>query len=133
MLQARSPKRWGASTDEVLLPCAVTDEAAGLVIKPDVAHWWRLDDTFLDLLKDRTAINALLAELAGQAIADANVFETSKVQKQIIRDCLSGEGRQRVEDFVPRYMACPIGHYAPEKTLEIARATRAINALFTSP
>ena len=41
---------------ETLAAGSMLTEAAGLVIKPDVARWWRLDDTFLDLLKDRTAI-----------------------------------------------------------------------------
>lgn len=116
---------------ETLAVGSVLTEAAGLVIKPDVARWWKLDDTWLDLLKDRTAINALLAELAGQAVADANVSEPGRVQKKIIQDCLNGEGRERVRGFVPRYMAFPIGHYDPNKTLEIARASEAINALFT--
>lgn len=116
---------------ETLAAGSALTEAAGMVIKPDVARWWRLDDTFLDLLKDRTAINGLLAELAGQAVADANISETGKVQKKIIQDCVNGEGRARAEGFVPRYMAFPIGQYDPTKTLEIARESEEINALFT--
>lgn len=116
---------------ETLAAGSILNEAAGLAIKPDVTRWWKLDDVFLDLLKDRTAINALLSEIAGKAVADANLSETGKVQKKIIHDCLNGEGRQRTEGFVPRYMTFPIGHYDPNKTLEIARAAEAINALFT--
>jgi ParB family chromosome partitioning protein len=115
---------------ETLAAGSVLTEAAGMVIKPDVAQWWRPDDTFLDLLKDRTAINALLSEVAGKTVADANVTETGKVQKKVIRDCLTGEGREQVQSFVPRYMAFPIGHYDQSKTLEIATATDAIKALF---
>jgi ParB family chromosome partitioning protein len=44
---------------------------------------WAADDTFLDLVRDRTAVNALLGEVAGKAAADANVSETVKVQKKI--------------------------------------------------
>jgi ParB family transcriptional regulator, chromosome partitioning protein len=116
---------------ETLATGSALAEAAGLAIKPDVAHWWKLDDAFLDLLKDRTAINGLLGELAGHAIADANIAETGKVQKKIIRDCLNGEGRERVEGFVPRYMAFPPRHYDPNKVFEIARTAQGINALFT--
>ncbi|WP_440640820.1 ParB/RepB/Spo0J family partition protein [Bradyrhizobium sp. PUT101] len=117
---------------ETLSAGSALTEAAGLVIQPDVKRWWKLDDAFLDLLKDRTAINALVAEVAGQATADGNVTETGKVQKTIIRDCLKGEGRERVEGFVPRYMAFPPSHYDPNKAFEIARASENINALFTS-
>lgn len=116
---------------ETLAAGSIFAEAAGLAIKPDVSRWWKLDDTFLDLLKDRTAINALLAELAGQAVADANVSETGKVQKKIIHDYLAGEGREHVAGFIPRYMAFPPRHYDANKTLEIARASEAINRLFT--
>lgn len=56
--------------------------------------------------------------------------ETGKVQKKVIRDCLTGEGREQVQGLVPRYMTFPIGHYDPGKTLEIATATDAITALF---
>ncbi|WP_334418997.1 MULTISPECIES: hypothetical protein [unclassified Bradyrhizobium] len=116
---------------ETLAAGSALTEAAGLAIKPEVTRWWKLDDTFLDLLRDRAAINAMLSELAGQAVAEANLSEPSKVQKKIIQDCLSGEGRERIEAFVPRYMAFPIGNYDPTKTLEIARMSEAINALFT--
>jgi ParB family chromosome partitioning protein len=115
---------------ETVATGSVLAEAAGMVIKPDVARWWRLDDTFLDLLKDRTAINALLSEVAGKAVTDANVSESAKIQKKIIHDCLTGEGRQRVEGFVPRYKAFPISHYNPNKTLEIATAWGAVKGLF---
>ncbi len=116
---------------ETLAAGSILTEAAGLAIKPDVRRWWKLDDTFLDLLRDRAAINALLTEVAGKAVADANVSESGKVQKKIIQDCLNGEGRERTDGFVPRYMTFPIGHYDPNKTLEIARACEGINALFT--
>ena len=106
-------------------------EAAGVLIKPDVARWWAADDTFLDLVRDRTAVNGMLGEVAGKAVADANVSETAKVQKKIVHDCLKGEGRERVEGFLPRYMAFPIGSYDPNKTLQLATGWEAIKPLFT--
>ncbi|WP_426413428.1 ParB/RepB/Spo0J family partition protein [Bradyrhizobium ganzhouense] len=116
---------------ETLAAGSILTEAAGMAIKPDVARWWRLDDAFLDVLKDRVAINTLLSEIAGKAVADANVSEPGRVQKKIIHDCLNGDGRERTERFVPRYMTFPIGLYDPNKTLEIARATECVNVLFT--
>jgi ParB family transcriptional regulator, chromosome partitioning protein len=116
---------------ETLAAGSALVEAAGVVIKPDVARWWAADDTFLDLLRDRTAVNALLGEVAGKAVADANVSETAKVQKKIVRDCLRGDGRERIEGFLPRYMAFPIGRYDPNKTLQIATDWEAVKPLFT--
>jgi ParB family chromosome partitioning protein len=107
-------------------------EAVGAVIKPDVAAWWAADDVFLELVRDRAAVNAMLAEVAGQIVADANVSETAKLQKAIICDCLAGEGRPRVEGWVPRYMAFPVGHYDASKTLQIAIGWDGIKSLFTA-
>ncbi len=106
-------------------------EAAGVFMKPDVAQWWMADDTFLDLVRDRSAVNAMLGEIAGQAIADANVSETAKVQKKVIHDCLNGEGRDRVEGWVPRYMAFPVAAYDASKTLQIVSDWAVIKDLFT--
>ena len=92
---------------------------------------WTADDTFLDLIRDRVAVNAMLDEVAGKAVADANLSETAKIQKKIIQDCLTGEGRDKVEGWVPRYMAFPPGHYDPNKTLQMAADWEAIKPLFT--
>ena len=56
--------------------------------------------------------------------------ETAKVQK-IVHDCLQGEGRERVDGWVPRYMAFPVDHYDPNKTLQIGVEWKAVKALFT--
>ncbi|CAN7220307.1 ParB/RepB/Spo0J family partition protein [Bradyrhizobium sp. LjRoot220] len=117
---------------ETLAAGSALVEAAGVVVKPDVVRWWTADDTFLDLVRDRVAVNAMLGEVAGKAVADANVSETAKVQRKIVHDCLTGEGRERTEGWVPRYMAFPPRHYDPNKTLQIATDWEAIKPLFTS-
>jgi ParB family chromosome partitioning protein len=106
-------------------------EAAGVVIRPDVRQWWATDETFLDLVRDRASVNALLGAAAGKAVADANITETAKIQRKILRDFLTGEGRERVEGFLPRYMAFPIEGYDPGKTLQIAAGWEEIKVLFT--
>jgi ParB family chromosome partitioning protein len=116
---------------ETLAAGSTLVEAAGVALKPDVAGWWSADDTLLDLVRDRAAVNALVGEVAGQAVADANVSETAKVQKKILHDCLTGQGRPRTEGWVPRYMAFPPGHYDPNKTLQIATDWEIVKPLFT--
>lgn len=116
---------------ETLAAGSAMVEAAGIIINPDVAQWWAADDVFLDLVRDRNAVNAMLAEVAGKAIADANVAETAKVQKAIIRDCLGGAGRDRIEGWVPRYMAFPVASYDAAKTLKIASEWEVVKDLFT--
>ncbi|WP_315833503.1 ParB/RepB/Spo0J family partition protein [Bradyrhizobium prioriisuperbiae] len=105
-------------------------EAAGARLKPDVVRWWTADDTFLDLVHDRAAINAMLAEVAGRESADANVSEAAKVQRKIIGDCVRGEGRDKVEGWVPRYMAFPASPYDGAKTVQAARHWEEVKFLF---
>jgi ParB family chromosome partitioning protein len=116
---------------ETLAAGSVVVEAAGSVIGLEVSRWWTADVTFLELVRDRVAVNAMLGEVAGSAVADANLTETAKMQKQIVQDCLQGEGRARVEGWVPRYMAFPVAKYDPSKTLQIAVQWEAVKALFT--
>ena len=50
----------------------------------------------------------MLTELAGEAVAKANIAEKAKTQKQIVRDYLTGaNGRTKVEGWLPGWMAFP--------------------------
>ena len=70
---------------------------------------WQADDTFLDLLKDKATIDAVLSDIAGATVAEANAKETGKTQKGIIRDCLTGgNGRKHVEYWVPNWLRFPV-------------------------
>ena len=74
-------------------------EAAGFHLKLDLRGQWQADDTFLELVRDRPKINALLESVAGKAVADGNVASKAKDQRQIIRDCLTGSnGRTKIEN-----------------------------------
>lgn len=83
----------------------------GTMLSTDMRQWWTPDEAFFDLLRDKEAINAMLSEVAGAVTANAHVASTAKVQKKIIADCLKGEGRTKVEGWLPRYMAFPAQGY----------------------
>jgi len=87
-------------------------EAIGNHFATDATNKWQADDVFLDLLKDKKAINAVLADIATRQIAEANAATTGKVQKGIIRDFIRGEnGRKKHKDWLPKYMRFPfMGH-----------------------
>ena len=121
-----------AAMAETLAAGSVLAEATCVTLAPDVTRWWEADDLFLDLVRDRGVVNAMVGEVAGQAVADANLSEKAKVQKAIIRDSLKGEGRARQEGWIPRYMAFPADHYDPQKTLQIAADWAAVKHLFTA-
>ena len=96
---------------ETLAAQSGTVEALGALFSTDMRQWWKPDATFFDLLRDKETINAMLREIAGDVTADAHTASTAKVQKKIIADCLSGEGRAKVENWLPRYLAFPEGGY----------------------
>lgn len=85
-------------------------EEVGTRLAVDTRVSWRADDAFFDLIRDRATVNQLLADVAGAAVAAANVAEKAKTQKQVIRDCLTGgNGRQQVEGWLPPWLAFPVG------------------------
>lgn len=86
-------------------------EGLGADLRTDMRDWWKPESLFFDLLRDKRAINAMLAEVAGPNTAEAHSTSTAKVQKNIIADCLSGDGRAKVEGWLPRCMAFPAGSY----------------------
>ena len=86
-------------------------EALGTHFKVDMADYWQADDAFFDLLRDKAAINAMLRHIGGKAVADVNVTATTKVQKKIIRDFITGDGRKKAEGWLPHYMAFPFKSY----------------------
>jgi len=87
-------------------------EAIGNHFAIDATGKWQAVDVFLDLLKDKKTINAVLADVADEKIAEANATETGKVQKGIISDFIKGEnGRKKHKNWVPNYMLFPFkGH-----------------------
>ena len=83
------------------------------------------DDAFFELIRDKAAINAMLKHVGGKAVADGNVSATAKVQKKIIRDFLTGEGREKKEGWLPKYMTFPFAAYTKGGAGKLSEAARA--------
>jgi ParB family chromosome partitioning protein len=108
-------------------------EALGVRLGTNVNGRWQADDVFLDLIKDKTTINAVLADVAGKTVAEANAGETGKTQKRIIADVLRGEnGRTKRDDWTSNWLAFPFsGHTgAPVETTNIGRDWNRVASLF---
>jgi len=77
-----------------------------------MASDWSPDATLFDLVRDRAVLNAMVGEVAGTTVAEANASATGKVQRSILRDCIDGaNGRAKVEGWVPRWMRFPPSNY----------------------
>jgi ParB family chromosome partitioning protein len=101
----------------------------GVWLKVDMAALWQADDAFFEPLRDRRIVNAMLRDIAGKKVADANLTEKVKTQKEIIRDHLDGtNARKKVEGWVPKWLAFPPDAYAgrPFPTLDRYRSVAAL-------
>jgi ParB family transcriptional regulator, chromosome partitioning protein len=106
-------------------------EVMGVHLKVDLSQSWRPDDTFFDLVRERAVTNALLDEVAGKSVADANLSEKTKLQRQIICDCLAGtNGRAKVETWLPRWMAFPPRSYTEREGFRPAEDWSRVAHLF---
>jgi ParB family chromosome partitioning protein len=96
-----------------------------------MADAYSVDGALLDLIKDREVLDAMVAEIAGPQVADANAKATVKVKRQIVADCLSGtNGRTKVERFVPRWIAFPPGAYTTRGGVTTVNRAATVEALF---
>lgn len=87
-------------------------ETLGVHLDVEMADYWAADDTFLDLVRDREILTALLSEVGEASVAAAHASEKAKMVKGVISDCLTGKnGRKKREHWVPRWMAFPPSAY----------------------
>lgn len=110
-------------------------ELLGRELDVSMAEVWQPDDALLDLLRDREVLDAVLAEVAGKTVANANASATGKVKRRIVRDCLTGEnGRAKVEGWVPKWMAFPPAAYTGRGGVgTVARAAQLVELTAPEP
>ncbi|MDT8760558.1 ParB N-terminal domain-containing protein [Sphingomonas psychrotolerans] len=97
---------------ETLAAGSPTVEAVGLELGLDMARWWQADAALFDLVRDKEVLQLIVAEVAGNTVANANAGEKGATLKKIVTDHLAGAGgRTRVDNWVPRWMAFPPAAY----------------------
>ncbi len=105
-------------------------EALGVHMEVDMSRYWAPDPAFYALLRDKAAINAMLAEIGGKSVADGNVAATAKTQKEIIAAFVTGEGREQKPGWLPRYLRFPFTAYTQAGAGELSRNAKRIAAVF---
>jgi ParB family chromosome partitioning protein len=97
---------------ETLAAGSAAVEAVGGEIGLDMADWWQADEALFALIRDKDVMRRIVAEVAGEVVANANAAEKSATLKRIVMDHLMGnDGRAKVERWVPRWMAFPPSAY----------------------
>ncbi len=105
-------------------------EVLGNMLSVDMAESWQVDETFLDLARDKEAINAMLKHIGGKRVADGNISATAKVQKKIIADYLDGTRQPHKADWQPRYMDFPMRSYTKRGGIEAVDNWKAVKKHF---
>ena len=106
-------------------------EAVGVNTNTDMSNTWHPDDTFIALLAGKDVLHAILSELGGPSVADANKAETGKVQKGIIRDFITGSnGRSQIQNWHPAYARFPAAAYTDRGGTGSGDSWKKVAALF---
>lgn len=106
-------------------------EAIGHLLEVDVMKWWSPDEAFFELLRDKQAINAILAEVGGDFTARVHLSDTAKVQKgQIVAHLTGDKGHRKVTGWKPRYMRFPMQPYTKRGDLPAVTNWNAVKKFF---
>jgi ParB family transcriptional regulator, chromosome partitioning protein len=102
-------------------------ETIGLHLNVKMADYWVADDAFYSLVRERDVLTEVLREVGGDTVAQAHAAEKGKTIKSVINDYMTGSnGRIKVEQWVPRWMAFPPSAYTQRGgAATVAAASRA--------
>lgn len=102
----------------------------GQITGIDMRPCWQDHTVLPDLLRDKQVLTAIIGEVAGTDVAEANVNATAKVQRGILVDCFTGNnGRAKVEGWLPRWFAFPPAGYTDRGGVGCIERSEAITAL----
>jgi ParB family transcriptional regulator, chromosome partitioning protein len=76
----------------------------GAMMKIDMTSLWQADDAFLDLVMSKTTLLSMLEDIGGPDTANAHKDSKAKVIRSVIRQLLTGEGREKVSGWLPSLM-----------------------------
>jgi ParB family chromosome partitioning protein len=107
-------------------------EAVAVATETDMAAYWKPEPVFLDLVRDKRAINAMVADIASPSTAKAALTDTGKAQKDLIWNRIVGEGCEANPGWRPGWMQVPPTRLVTNAGSPPADAWARIASLFTS-
>ncbi len=103
----------------------------GQLLSTDMRTNWQDDAVLPDLIRDKQLLTAIVGEVAGAEVAEANAAATAKVQRGILVDCLTGSnGREKVADWLPKWFAFPPSGYTERGGIGCVERSERIAPLF---
>ncbi len=105
----------------------------GQLLGTDMRTSWQDDTVLPELIRDKQLLTAIVCEVAGADVAEANAEATAKVQRGILVDCLTGSnGREKVAGWLPRWFAFPPTGYTERGDIGCVERSERIAPLFVS-
>nr|WP_167920835.1 ParB/RepB/Spo0J family partition protein [Sphingopyxis italica] len=97
---------------ETLAVASIEVDMVGQLLGTDMQTSWQDDAVLPDLIRDKQLLTAIVGEVAGADVAEANAGATAKVQRAILVDCLTGRnGREQVNGWLPKWFVFPPSGY----------------------
>ena len=119
---------------ETLAVASAEVDLLGQLLGTDMKACWQDTTVLPELIRDKPLLTAIVAEVAGDEVAEANADATAKVQRGILIDCLTGNnGREKVKEWLPRWFAFPPSGYTERGGIGCVERSGRIAALVTSP
>jgi ParB family chromosome partitioning protein len=106
----------------------------GQITGTDMRTCWNDTTVLPELIRDKELLNAIITDVAGGDVAEANAEATAKVQRGILVDCLTGSnGRTKVEGWLPRWFAFPPSGYTERGGIGCVERSENIAAVVAQP
>lgn len=106
----------------------------GQLTGTDMRTCWNDTTVLPELIRDKQLLTAIIAEVAGSDVAEANAEATAKVQRGILVDCLTGSnGRAKAEGWLLRWFAFPPSGYTTRGGVGCVERSENIAALVAQP
>ena len=103
----------------------------GQLLGTDMRACWQDDAVLPELIRDKQLLTAIVGEVAGAEVAEANAGATAKVQRGILVDCLtSSNGREKIEGWLPKWFAFPPTGYTERGGIGCVERSERIAPLF---
>ena len=119
---------------ETLAVASTEVDMLGQHLGTDMKNCWQDHAALPDLIRDKQLLTAIVAEVAGTDVAEANAGATAKVQRGILVDCLTGSnGRTKVEGWLPKWFAFPPSGYTKRGGIGCVERSARIAVLATLP
>ena len=92
-----------------------------------------MNNLIAELIRDKQLLTAIVGEVVGADVAEANAAATAKVQRAILVDCLTGSnGREKIEGWLPKWFAFPPTGYTERGGIGCIKRSERIAPLFVS-